>query len=80
MRYTVVWTNFALARLTDLWLQTADRNAVTAAQHQIDQLLRVDPELQGVPFFGDRLLVVPPLRVVFAVNPMDMIVEVFDVW
>jgi hypothetical protein len=80
MRYPVVWTKFALARLTDLWLQAADRNAVTVAQHRIDRLLCVDPHTRGVPFFGDRALFVPPLRVRFSINRMDMIVEVFDVW
>jgi hypothetical protein len=80
MRYTVVWTPFALAQLADLWLRAADRTAVTAAQYQIDQALRVDPDQQGVPFFGDRALAVAPLHVRFAVNRMDMIVEVFDVW
>jgi hypothetical protein len=66
--------------LAGLWINATDRNAVTAAQHQIDQLLRVDPDLQGMPFFGDRILSVPPLRVRFSINWMDMIVEVFDVW
>lgn len=62
MRFTVIWSVIALDQLTELWLNAADQNAVTAAQHQIDQLLLVDPDTQGVPFFGDRLLIVPPPR------------------
>lgn len=80
MRYTVVWTAIALSRLANLWLWAADRSDVTAAQHQIDQSLRIDPDTQGAPWFGDRVLHIPPLRVAFAINPMDMLVEVFDVW
>jgi len=80
MRFTVIWSRFAQDLLALLWIQAADRNAVTAASHRIDRLLRVDPDTRGVPFFGDRLLVVPPLRVRFSINSMDMIVEVFDVW
>jgi hypothetical protein len=80
MRFTVIWSQFALDQLADLWLNATDRNAVTVAQHQIDQLLRVDPDLQGVPFFGDRALVVLPLRIRYSINQMDMMVEVLDVW
>lgn len=80
MRCTVVWTPAALAQLAELWTRARDRNAVTRASYLIDQLLRVDPDLQGVPFFGDRFLVVPPLRVLFSINPMDMLVEVHTVW
>jgi len=80
MRFTVIWSQDALDQLTALWLRAANRNAVTAAQHQIDQLLRIDPDTRGFPFFGDRVLVVPPLRVRFSINTMDMIVEVLRVW
>ena len=80
MRFTVVWSASATDLLAELWMNATDRNAVTVAQHQIDQLLRVDPATRGVPFFGDRLLHVSPLHVTFAINPMDMIVEVYNVW
>lgn len=72
MRFTVIWSLIAVDQLTELWLNAADRNAVTAAQHQVDQLLLVDPDTQGSPFFGDRMLVVAPLDVVFSINWMDM--------
>ena len=80
MRFTVIWSPFALDQLADLWLNSPNRKAVTAAQHQIDHLLRIDAHTQGIPFFGDRASVVPPLRVRFSINWDDMIVEVFDVW
>lgn len=59
MRYTVVWSDPALDQLADFWIRSTNRNAVTAAQHQIDQTLRIDPRARGMPFFGDRLLYVP---------------------
>jgi hypothetical protein len=80
MRFTVTWTPLALDQLADLWVRSSNRRAVTTAQHQVDQTLRVDPQSQGLPFFGDRILVVPPLRVAFSINWMDMIVEVYDVF
>lgn len=80
MRFTVIWLPTAQNQLALLWLNAADQNAVTAAQHQIDQLLRVDPDQQGIPFFGNRLLLVAPLHAAFAINWMDMQVEVYDVW
>jgi hypothetical protein len=80
MNFTVIWTALAQEQLADIWLVSANRTAVALAQHQIDQLLRIDPDTRGVPFFGDRLLYIPPLRAAFSINWMDMIVEVFDVW
>ena len=80
MRFTVTWSPSAQIQLARLWLAAADRNSVTAAQHQIDQLLRVDPHLRGFPFFGDRVLSVAPLHVRFSIDTMDMIVEVAEVW
>jgi hypothetical protein len=80
MRFTVVWSLIAEDQLAELWVNATDRNAVTLAQHQIDQLLRVDPDTQGAAFFGDRILVVAPLTVVFSINVMDMQVVVEMVW
>jgi plasmid stabilization system protein ParE len=80
MRYTVVWTPDAQDQLTTVWLQAADRRAVTQAAHRVDQLLQADPDTRGVDFYGDRLLVVPPLRVVFVVQSDTQTVEVRMVW
>ena len=80
MRFTVIRSQFAQDQLADLWLRSSNRNAITAVQYQVDQLLRIDPHTLGMPFFGDRALAVPPLRVRFSINWMDMIVEVYDVW
>jgi plasmid stabilization system protein ParE len=77
--YTVVWTPDAQDQLAALWLQAVDRNAITRAAHRIDQLLRHDPETRGVEFYGERLLVEPPLQVVFSVHADDRLVKVEQV-
>ena len=38
-RYTVVWVRSAQDELAELWLEAADRNAVTTAAQAIDQEL-----------------------------------------
>lgn len=76
MRFTVVWTRAALDQLADAWLRAADRGAVTRASAEIDRTLRTDPDRQGVEFYGDRLLAVPPLQAVFTVHPDDRLVRV----
>jgi hypothetical protein len=80
MRFTVIWSQLAQDQLAVLWLNATDRNAVTTAQHQIDQLLVIDPVTQGIPFFGNRLLLLSPLHVAFRINWLDVQVEVYDVW
>jgi hypothetical protein len=80
MRYTVVWTPDAQDQLADAWLRATNPNAVTQAAYQLDQILRDDPDTKGVDFYGDRLLVAPPLQVIFLVRPDDRLVEVRHVW
>jgi len=80
MRFTVIWSLVPQNQLAELWVNAANRNAVTQAAHQIDQILQTDPEQQGVPFYGDYLLVVPPLRVVYRVNADDAQVVIEMVW
>jgi hypothetical protein len=81
MSYTVVWKPEAERRLAQLWLDAADRNAVTQAAHQIDQRLRIGPEDAGESRPGGRrLLLVSPLGVLFRVIPQDRLVRVLTVW
>ena len=80
MRFTVIWSQVAQNQLAELWLNAADRNAVTQASHQIDQLLAIDPDQQGDDFYGDWLLVVPPLQVVYRIVTDDMQVVIDWVW
>jgi hypothetical protein len=80
MRFTVIWSLIAQDQMADLWLSASDRNAVTRAQAEIDRVLLIDPDQQGMPFFGDRIVVVLPLRALFSINLMDMQVVVEQVW
>jgi hypothetical protein len=52
-------------------------NAISAAQHRIDRLLRANPLANADPESEDLYsLVVPPLRVLFEVVDADCIVRV----
>jgi plasmid stabilization system protein ParE len=79
MPYTVIWTPSAIDKLANVWVHAPDRQAVTAASHQIDRRLRTDPENEGEEFYGDRLLVEAPLAVIFTVHPDDRRADVIDV-
>jgi len=80
MPFTVVWLPAALRQLADIWNNATDRNAVTRAAGRVDVILRFDPETKGVDFYGDLLLAVPPLHIVYHVLADDMQVEVLQVW
>jgi plasmid stabilization system protein ParE len=68
MKYRVRWAKAARAQLTTVWLNAADRNAVTSASHRIDQILARNPHSAGESRDrGRRLLIVPPLMVVYRV-------------
>ena len=76
-RYTVVWAEADQGELTEIWLNSRDRNEVTAAVRALDHQLASDAPLQGADVSeGLRALVVPPLKVLFAVREADRIVEV----
>lgn len=79
MRYTVVWLPPALDDLAALWLGAADRPAITKAVHTLDAALRDDPDLKGLPFFNDRILLIDPLIAFYTVEPMDCLVEVIKI-
>lgn len=79
----VVWAESALDEPATLWL-TADsvsRQAITAAQAQIDHLLERSPEDVGESRPGGRRIVfVPPLGVVFSVRESDRAAKVLRIW
>jgi hypothetical protein len=80
MKYTILWHRSAEAKLADLWNQGPDRQAISDAANFIDQVLAYAPETKGQEFYGDRYLIVPPLHVIFTVDPGDRKVFVLDVW
>ncbi|HVS39022.1 MAG TPA: hypothetical protein VMS17_25915 [Gemmataceae bacterium] len=81
MIYTVAWTRPARNALATLWNNNVSaRKAITAATHAIDRELRIDAHRKGVPHPGGRrLLRMPPLAVVFTVNPGDCMATVVQV-
>jgi hypothetical protein len=81
--FRVEWIQSALDDLMDLWISadTALRQAITAASHQIDQQLRADPFQASEGREADeRVLFVDPLGVTIEVDQTNRVVWVLDVW
>jgi hypothetical protein len=81
----MIWTGTykpsAEQELARLWNGAPDRGAVTAAANQIDALLKTDPLTCGESRSeATRILLVPPLAVLFETSEDDCIVEVLQVW
>ena len=80
MRCTVVWLKDAQTDLAEIWLGSADRNAVNSAATAIDRDLAVDAFTKGVEISeGLRAIFSPPLRILYLVREQDRIVEVLRV-
>jgi plasmid stabilization system protein ParE len=79
VKYTVVWLPAARNALADIWNRATDRQAVTDASNRIDRLPSRDAHRVGRPFNGRRLLIEPPLVVVFRVSPQDRLATVIKV-
>jgi hypothetical protein len=69
MNWQVRWRRIAREQLATIWLAAADRNAVTAAAHRVDQLLLRDPFGCSESREGNRrILLEAPLAVTFRVD------------
>jgi hypothetical protein len=79
MKFTVTWLPGAEAKLTVIWNQATDKQAVADAADQIDRILHRDAERKGKPLGKFRKLTVAPLSVLFIVSPDDRMVIVVDV-
>ncbi len=77
--YTVTWHQQALDELTEVWTAASRRQAVADSVNRIDRALRIDPAAKGVEFYGDRLLVILPLAIVYTVRDEDRTVEILSV-
>ncbi len=80
MPWIVDWDEAPLDELARLWMQAPDPQAITDAANEVDRQLAITPETKGVEFYGDRLLVVPPLHVVFQVDSDIRKVKVLHIW
>ena len=77
MVFTVTWTSKARQQLTEIWIETNNRQEVSEAANRIDQLLRESPSNQGESRGGDqRILLEFPLLVIYDVREQDRIVRV----
>jgi hypothetical protein len=81
MRYTVVWRPSAEAELAEIWVTGPDRQSVRSAADEIDARLRSRPLDAGESRQGEfRVLLTPPIGVVYSVNEEDAMVVVVEVW
>lgn len=76
-KYTVLWKTSARNELAEIWMNAADRTAITAATHSLDVELANDPERKGMEIReGLRGIDKPPLRALFTVDELDRMVYV----
>jgi hypothetical protein len=82
MNYIVHWTDAALDELAAVWLAAADRNAVTAASHQLELEIATDPAGRGLPRRAapGYIAVELPLCIEYEVIEDDKTVRVLHVW
>jgi plasmid stabilization system protein ParE len=84
MKYVVLWPKGATNDLTEIWLDSADRQQVTDASDEIDRLLKRHPLRVGQPMESSvqRRLVLPPLGVHYEVIEDDkrvIVLAVFEI-
>jgi hypothetical protein len=66
--------------LAELWVQATDRQAITQAANAIEVHLQRHPDTCGESRAGNRrLLIEPPLAVLYTVRAQDRKVTVLDV-
>ena len=81
--FRVVWLETALNELAAAWTpaDSTQRRAITAASHQIDQLLRSNPQGQGESRpQGHRIMFQLPLGITFEIRLQTGEVRVLHVW
>ena len=79
--FTVLWRQTALDQLAEIWLRAGNRSQVNESVEAIDALLSTDPssDLTSELAEGLRTVTVIPLRVIYAVQAADCIVDVATV-
>jgi plasmid stabilization system protein ParE len=80
MIYTVLWKQQAEDKLAEVWMASADRNAVSEAAAEVGRLLRSGPESQGESRYGSRRIVfIGPLAVGFRIDEEDRTVWILSI-
>lgn len=82
MSYIAHWTEAALDELADEYLAAPDRNAVTAASHQLEQEVAADPHGRGIPHPGGPgyMAAELPLCIEYEIIEADKTVRILHVW
>lgn len=81
--FQVDWLESASDELARIWTEadSADRRAITAASHSIDQDLQVRPHRKGESRRnGRRVFFATPLGITFRVDKRQKLVTVVHVW
>ena len=82
MTYSVSWTPTALNALAEIWNDSTDRNAVTAASHWLEESIGRQPIGFGEARNSSvvRIAFHPPLGIEFEIIEDDKRVRVLRVW
>jgi hypothetical protein len=81
MKWTVLWNSDAADDLTNMWVNSPDKSALTAAANRIDAQLAKDPLNTGESRDADdRVHHEAPLGVLFTVDAKDRQVLVVRIW
>jgi hypothetical protein len=81
MSYHVLWLPAAEQELARIWLNAADRSAVTSASNRMDRRLQSNPEDEGESRPNDqRIAFESPLGILFKVETASRRVLVIHVW
>ena len=81
MTYKIGWRTTALEKLAAIWSGAPDRQRITDAANEIDELLRRSPlDVGESREEGVRILTVPPLSIYYTVSETNNRVVVLSVW
>jgi hypothetical protein len=82
MRYIVDWSEDALDELAAVWLAAHDKRAITAASHQLEQIVELDPYAGSIARNSsvNRTAIDLPLGIDYEIIEDDKKVRVLRVW
>ena len=81
MKYRVIWDPDAFRRLVGGWVAADKPEPAIRAFDTIEAILSVDAESNGESRSNDRrILIVPPLAVIFRAEPERREVLILDAW
>jgi hypothetical protein len=80
MKWTVTYRPSADEQLAELWLNATDRQAISSASNAIARQLASDPLIAGESREDNlRILIEPPIAVIYDVSELDRLVSVWSV-